>query len=209
MGSVAPETGIIYGLSCACHPERGIRYVGRTLRTIARRINEHRYQSRSGGSYPVHNWIRKHGEGNIIIEALEVVPLTELPTAECRWIEHFMQQGGLLNVVLAEQEVYIRPESVRKKIGDKHRGKTVSQEARAKMSLAKAGKKLSKAHVENLSLAHRGSGNAAAKLTERQVLEVRAEIALGNPQRKIAQKYGISQSTVSGIATRRLWGHLR
>lgn len=208
MSSVAPEAGIIYGLYCTCHPERGIRYIGRTLRTTARRINEHRYQSRSGGCYPVHNWIRKHGEENIAIEALEVVALAGLAKAECRWMEHFMSKGDLLNVILAEQEVYIRPESVRKKIGDKHRGKIVSQATRAKMSLAKAGKTLPQSQRDRMSLSQRGVGNAAAKISEQDVLDIRKANLDGESQYRIAERYGMSQSAVSAIVTRRTWGHV-
>jgi HNH endonuclease len=52
-----------------------------------------------------------------------------------------------------------------------------------------------------------GEDHGNAKLTEIEVLEIRA-ISAGVPQREIAALYGVSRETVSGIRLRRRWKHL-
>lgn len=46
-----------------------------------------------------------------------------------------------------------------------------------------------------------GSANPASKLTEAQVLEIRAAVKKGERQRVIAARHGVSQSLVSAIAS--------
>lgn len=55
----------------------------------------------------------------------------------------------------------------------------------------------------------RGSRHGNSKLTEAQVLEIRALVASGQIQKAIAAQFGVAKSTVSGIATGHRWGHLR
>lgn len=54
----------------------------------------------------------------------------------------------------------------------------------------------------------RGETVSAAKLTEAQVLAIRAAAAVGAPQRHIASVYGVKQSTVSHIVNRKGWRHI-
>ncbi len=53
--------------------------------------------------------------------------------------------------------------------------------------------------------AAKGSGNGQAKLTEEQVLEIRAS---SEAQRVLAARYGVSQTLVSKIRLRKFWKHL-
>lgn len=53
-----------------------------------------------------------------------------------------------------------------------------------------------------------GEGNAAAKLTDRQVLQIRADHAGGESVRAIADRTGVPRSTVSHIVRRYSWRHL-
>jgi len=51
-----------------------------------------------------------------------------------------------------------------------------------------------------------GEANAAAKLTDQKVAEIRAHLAARTlPQREIARLYGVTQSAVSAIATGKSW----
>ena len=52
---------------------------------------------------------------------------------------------------------------------------------------------------------HPGSLNPSAKLTEQQVLEIRA---LPGPHWKIAQQYGVSKCTIDEIRARTTWRHI-
>lgn len=51
----------------------------------------------------------------------------------------------------------------------------------------------------------RGEKNPRAKLTPQQVLEIRAWTG---SQRAAGRRYGVTKTTIKGILTRRLWGHL-
>lgn len=55
----------------------------------------------------------------------------------------------------------------------------------------------------------KGSKNGSSKLNEEQVRDVKALIKNGIPLKKIAQKYGVSQSTISDIKAGRTWNHLQ
>jgi hypothetical protein len=55
----------------------------------------------------------------------------------------------------------------------------------------------------------RGSRQHAAKLTEGQVLDLRARYAAGGvTQKQLAADYGISRALVSVIVTRKAWSHI-
>lgn len=90
---------VVYGLSCTCHEEKGIRYVGLTTRGAATRLSQHKANARRGAKNAVHYWIRKHGEDNIRTEVLESADdFAALNDAEVRWIAKLRGEGyDLLN----------------------------------------------------------------------------------------------------------------
>ncbi|PZR92031.1 MAG: hypothetical protein DI537_14490 [Stutzerimonas stutzeri] len=51
----------------------------------------------------------------------------------------------------------------------------------------------------------RGSSNSNAILTAEQVLEIRAS---GDPANDLAQRYGVSRSTIVNVIARKTWAHL-
>lgn len=54
-----------------------------------------------------------------------------------------------------------------------------------------------------------GSDHANSVLNEKQVMEIMKMLESRSPtQRKIAEMYGVSNSTINHIKTGRLWGHL-
>jgi hypothetical protein len=56
--------------------------------------------------------------------------------------------------------------------------------------------------------ARRGTANRNSKLTESQVIAIRARYAKGEAQKAIAARYGITQTQVSHIVLRKLWKHI-
>lgn len=54
----------------------------------------------------------------------------------------------------------------------------------------------------------RGERNAAARLTHGQVALIKARLLLGHSRTQIAADYGVSDSTVGGIARGRTWSHV-
>jgi len=56
---------------------------------------------------------------------------------------------------------------------------------------------------------HTGESNGLAKLTEADVLDIRARYAAGGvTQRELAEEYGVNQSLVSYIKNKHIWSHI-
>ena len=67
------------------------------------------------------------------------------------------------------------------------------------------GKKMSKKFCENISLRQLGSNNPYAKLSEKQVLDIRK---LNISDKKIAEIYNVSRKCISKIRKRITWKHI-
>ncbi|USL89391.1 HNH homing endonuclease [Bacillus phage vB_BceH_LY2] len=61
------------------------------------------------------------------------------------------------------------------------------------------------AEKRNRAKIRSGSGNIKAKLTEKQVIEIRELLTKGITPKEIIHKYGISKSTISKIKNNTLW----
>lgn len=90
-------------------------------------------------------------------------------------------------------------------------GKKHSAESLAKMSKSQSGHNRATPAVRDvMSRKARGERNAAAILTEAQVLEIRAKYKPYVYQRsQLAAEYGVSRATIAGIVEGRLWSYLR
>jgi group I intron endonuclease len=55
----------------------------------------------------------------------------------------------------------------------------------------------------------KGSRSGTAKLTEAKVRRIRAALAAGQPVSVLADRYGVSTTTVSNIRTGKIWGHVK
>jgi hypothetical protein len=53
-----------------------------------------------------------------------------------------------------------------------------------------------------------GSGHAHAKMTEEQILEIRAKFASGISQAELASQYGLGRPAINLIVRRKVWKHL-
>ena len=95
----AHEKYVIYGLSCACHPADGIRYIGKTSRGLHRRFSEHRRDALRGDMLPVHAWMREH---EVVASVLATAAdASSLEVAEIRAIARARGEGvRLLNVAI-------------------------------------------------------------------------------------------------------------
>lgn len=95
---------VIYALSCTCHPQDGIRYVGLTSMGLTYRLARHRRDSRKDTVVNrMHLWMRDH---DVVGEVLEEVltqadsrdTQADLRVAEIRWMARLRGQGAnLLN----------------------------------------------------------------------------------------------------------------
>ncbi len=69
-------------------------------------------------------------------------------------------------------------------------------------ALAKGRLKIYLGHTMN-----KGSRNGQSKLTEAKATAIRAALAEGKTQQAVAKTFGVCQSVVSHINTRKLWNH--
>lgn len=193
--TVTQPAGVIYGLYCTCHPEAGIRYVGRTIRPPRKRLIQHKGDARRGSKYPVHKWIVKHGEQNVFMEILEAVESYDmLAEAEGRWMEIVSGRGcSLLNMATVEDGVLLYRHSA---------------ETRAKISAINLGKKIPQSVIDFRREAFSGEGNAMSKLTESEVAEICTLIWESVPSKDIACIYGIAHSTITKITKGERWANV-
>lgn len=75
-------------------------------------------------------------------------------------------------------------------------GKKATEESRARMSAAQKGR-------------HCGEQNAQAKLTNRDVLEIKSLLRDKVSRSSLAKKFGVGQTAIDRIATGRRWGHIQ
>lgn len=54
----------------------------------------------------------------------------------------------------------------------------------------------------------RGTGHKLAKLTEAEVLAIRAQAATGAKHRDLAARFGCAKTTITRVASRQSWAHL-
>lgn len=91
------DRNVIYALTCLCHPEAGIRYVGLTSQGLTYRLRQHRNDSRKSTSVNrMHAWMREHDVEGAVLEVLD--DRSKLRPAEIRWMARLRGQGAdLLN----------------------------------------------------------------------------------------------------------------
>jgi len=124
-------------------------------------------------------------------------------------------------------------EEFRHKISEAHKGKTLSKEHRRKIGDAFRGKVLTKEHKQKIGKANggennpffgkhhseetraryriinKGAGNPRAKLTEKEVIRIRARWANDKiTQAALAREYGITRAAVWRIVHRITWTHV-
>jgi group I intron endonuclease len=182
-------------------------YIGQTV-NVKSRWSSHLLSARNGVETLLYRAVRKHGKDNFSFEVVEeAYSREELDELEIYYIELYntfkgrgynMSVGGTGHPKGEDHPFYggTHTEDARKRIGDAHRGKLVSDETRKKLSELKIGKVS-------------GEKNPNAVLSEKQVLEI---IDLINSkkyiQQEIADMYGVKQLVISRIKTGRTWKHL-
>ena len=85
-----------------------------------------------------------------------------------------------------------------------------------KVQTEESRKKISEAHklhweyrkANNISISARGENCPHSKLTEIEVIEIREKLRLGISQRQIANDYGVKQTSISAINSRKTWKHI-
>jgi len=197
VSSVSESKFVIYGLRCTCHPEDGIRYVGRTVLGARKRLVGHRADARAGSHLAVHSWMRKHGLENIIYEILEEFDSIDfLAEAESRWIESLSQSCSLMNLTVAVQGVHLHTEETKEKLRQINTGRFMSETHKQRIREAKKGKTLSEDHKKKIGDSIRGikrSGETRSKMSKAQIgrvvsQETRLKISEAHKGRSAGEK---------------------
>lgn len=173
-------------------------YIGKTV-NINKRMNRHRYNARDGEKSHLYNAIRKYGEDNFVFLILEeAYSKEELNELEIYYIELYdtyrgfgynQSAGGDGHGGGEESPMYGRkhtPEAL-EKISKTHKGKTITDEQRAKQSYSMRGKL-------------KGESNPNAKLSPEDVEEIRRLLDTKEyTQKQIAEMFGVKQTAISRI----------
>ena len=198
----------VYALSCALHPEDGVRYIGMSTRSAAERFKWHGYESKNARSkLPVYKWIRKHGLENVVCNVIEQTTPQKVQAAEIKWIAEYRARGAnLMNMTDGGEGTpgYVRTEALRENSRQQQAGKRLgaanpfygrkhTAATRAIMTASSTGRlhtadekaKIAASHIRrkasgvNTYPGARGSSNGAAKITDADVLAIRARGAAG------------------------------
>lgn len=208
----------------------GKGYVGQTV-SGKKRWREHLCAARSGDPRPLYRAIRKYGAKDFRTTLLERVT-TEAAAhlAERLWIKELgtFAPGGYnltlggegtvgrsvplsaehkakLSAILKGRKPKPVDEATRKKMSESARKRAkrpFSAETSEKISTALMGKK---ATVQ-------GSARPQAKLTEAMVVEIRKALPLVTKYgelKALANKFGVSSSTICCIRAGRIWSHIK
>lgn len=202
---------VIYGLSCTCHPEDGIRYVGQTSVGVDLRLYRHKYAAQNPDAkndYHVasHRWIRKHGVDNVIATVLEVCESADsLDEREIYWIAEMGTFGGR-GLNLSEGGASIRGYKHTDETRTRMSGRVYSGETRAKMS--DAAKKRSMKHLIEARPDFRGETSWNARLADADVAAIKEMLWDGNCVSAIAKLLDVNISLISHISGSHSWTHI-
>lgn len=205
---------VIYGLKCKCHPEGGIRYVGQTKKGMTARLYVHLWnarnrESKNYGAY-VYNWIRKHGEENIIYDVLEECLEEELDNREKEWIDRLREEGAKLTNIRpggASLRGYKNPKQSENMKGE--RNPMYGKDRRELLSYVRSFQgPMSEENKQKMSKRVRGEGNPTAKLTEDDIRDIRGRGQYYGINADLSREFGVSANNISQIRARKIWTHV-
>jgi group I intron endonuclease len=201
-------------------------YVGQTRRTLAYRFRQHLYQARTDGRLrsPLKSALLKYGPDAFRLSELgEYSTQAETDQAEADFIDHLntrypqgynLRAGGLSGVHSAETIAKLRGQKRSEETKAKLRAVPRTPEWCANLSAAHRGKTasntqraaLDRHRLRGPQQPQRGEANHNAVLTEAQVAEIRRLYQTGQwSQQVLADRFGVSQSTVSQITRKQIW----
>jgi group I intron endonuclease len=160
--------GIIYK---ATNQINGKVYIGKTIKTLAKRKGGHINTSRSKNPQYFHKELIEEGidiknlKWEVIYECDEVM-LDMMETFKIMINKAHYTEGGYNRTWGGDDTPANDPET-RRKIGKAHKGKIVSEETRKKLSEASKGRKITEETKKKMSKSHMGNkSNTGRKLTD-------------------------------------------
>lgn len=203
---VTEPMAYIYGLH---DPRDGeLRYIGKSIRPRQRlqnQLNEHPNTHRG-------HWLDELTRAGLtpIQTIIDAVPAdTDWQTVECVYIAGAREAGHrLVNGTDGGDGVAGLSDESKARIRAAHVGRKASPETRARLSAARRGRRVHTERWRAAMAAMRGRevtwsaqiSTSLNKLTDDQVRAIREELAAGESQYRIAERFGIHQGSVSNIA---------
>lgn len=133
----------VCGIYCILNTANGKRYVGQSI-NIQTRKTIHFWKLNLGRHENEHlqRSFTKYGGESFEFRVLEETSEDMLDVRECAWIQHYqtLDEGFGYNLDSGGRLTHTRSAETRRKIGDGHRGKSVSEETRAKLRASHLGK---------------------------------------------------------------------
>jgi group I intron endonuclease len=171
------EKIIIYGIYDPDTPKI-IRYVGKTKKSIKKRLSEHIYFSKKNLKRPLNLWIKKILNDNRLPEIMVIEETNDKEWAkrETFWIKKYKKTNNLLNLTDGGESNlnYVCSEETRKKISESNKGKAgywkgkkMTDEHKQKIGKSGLGKKRSDETKKNISNSLKGK-----KLSESHKLKL-------------------------------------
>lgn len=195
----------VYGLRV---PGGSIRYVGQTTKDVHERLGRHQKTARFGSNYPVHRWMRKH----VDVELIVLVDDAVWDVDEIAQIEKLRLDGlVLLNCNAGGFGMRDPSPETRAKMSAAKIGRPASEETRQRMSAALKGRSRNNGHLgmkrsEATKQKMRGANNSAAKITLKTARRIKNMSKNTNSlriSRSLDLPYGLVYAVVSG----RSWAH--
>lgn len=190
---------VIYGLYCVC-PQcpawNPIRYVGLTSEKVTTRFYKHLYSARHGKPWPVSRWVNKHGPENIRYRILEQAETSDLlDHLEEKWIAR-------LATLITQGGYNVRPG------GQSSRGYTHAPDAATRRPHVTSQETRDKIRATVLAKSLRGQDGHNAKLTDDDVIAIKARMWSGETDLSISRDYGLSTAAINYIRQGRTWSHI-
>lgn len=191
------------------------RYVGITTITARRRLIQHACDARTQErpKYPVHRWLRKLFSAGLE-PLLDVLELTEDRDREIWWIAKYRAEhpGALLNIMAGGSAPPSTDPAVRERMRGPKSAAHCAAISRTKRARFAAGLTKGLSGDDNPMRKHpekvlRGSKNGSAKLTEIDVILMRAEYADGATTTALASKFSVTQGCAWRIVNGLSWRH--
>jgi len=188
------------------------RYIGSTSSSdrggFKRRERDHRSGLHRGRHHSVHlqrAW-DKYGAEAFIFEILEIC----LPARCLKREQHYMD--SLLFASCADQRFHQLGYNISRDAQAVMTGRSHTDSTKRQISQSKLGKCGGENHPmygkNHSACAKLKNRKAHEKLTEEQVIQIKAMLKCGTVQRIIAERFQISQPTISYIKSGRIWSHI-
>lgn len=185
----------------------GKSYIGITVGTAEARLSEHLYNAKRGIDRGVYRAIRKYGESALKIKTLAIGGWDYLVALEKKTIAAFGTFGcGGYNMTEGGEGALgykHRPDSLRK-MGDTHRGnsyrkgKTFTDETKAKMSAAALGRKLSTETKAKIGEASKGNKYSLGRVQSGEEKTKRSLSQIGKAKGASSGIVGVSFHKATG-----------